>query len=110
MVFNIVTEQTLESHDALSAQTPSTASQKANFHFTCHSVHFYLAVLLIVLFKNLTYHNNFIKLESTLIVSNSKDLIWSVYWFELLASEIMRVDCICSIRKFITSKFHNGPC
>ena len=33
MVFNIVTEQTLESHDAPSAQTPSTASLKAAILF-----------------------------------------------------------------------------
>ena len=48
MVFNIVTEQTPESHDATSAQTPSTASRKANFYFTCcHSVPFHLAILLV---------------------------------------------------------------
>ena len=52
MVLNIVIEQTPESHDA---QTPSSASRKANFHFTCcHSVHFHLAILPIFLSKILT--------------------------------------------------------
>ena len=45
-VFNIVTGQNLENHDAAGAQTLPTASQKANFHFICcHSVHFYLVFL-----------------------------------------------------------------
>ena len=47
MVFNIVTGQNLESHDAPSAHTPPSASLKENFHFTCcHSVHILLVFLL----------------------------------------------------------------
>ena len=47
MVFNIVTRQNLESDDAPNAQTPPTASLKANFHFICcYSVHFYLVFVL----------------------------------------------------------------
>ena len=62
MVFNIVTEKTLESQDAPSKQTPSTASLKAPFYLLlfCSFLFFNSSYFL---FKILSYHINLINIS-----------------------------------------------